>query len=141
MGLGRDNDDKYAVLVVRNFLTIRSLAVVFVMVAPNSPTPPSAHILTSPVCRLKPRRRLPPVTVLPALHQHHQGVEPEEDDDGDDDALEDDPDVDVVVGVRACHLAVVSQLFDRSGWVLEAKGERSPDNKVQQNQKGHNLKN
>ena len=68
-----------------------------------------------------------PVRVLPALHQHHQGVEPEEDDDGDDDALEDNPDVDAV-GAR--HQAVVSQLLNRRRWVLEAKGEGSPHNQV-----------
>ena len=93
-------------------------------------------ILTSPYGRLKPLSRLPPVSVLPTLHQHHQGVEPEEDDDRDDDALEDDPDVDMV---RAGHFAIVSQLLDRCRWVLEAKGVSSPHDKVQQNQKGHNL--
>ena len=70
------------------------------------------------------------VGVLPALHQHHQGVEPEEDDDGNDDSLENDPDVDMV---GACHSSVVSQLLDRRRWVLEAKGEGSPHNKVEQN--------
>ena len=77
-----------------------------------------------------------PVGVLPALHQHHQGVEPEEDDDGNDDALEDDPDVDMF---RASNPSVVSQLLDRCRWVLEAKGVRSPHNQVEQDQKGHNL--
>ena len=43
------------------------------------------------------RRR---VRVLPALHQHHQGVDPEEDDDRDDDLLVDNSDVDATGGVR-----------------------------------------
>ena len=102
------------------------------MVASDDAPYPSV-ILTSPYGRLEPPCRLPPVSVLPALHQHHQGVEPEEDDDRDDDALEDDPDVDVV-GAR--HFAVLSQLLDRCRWVLEAKGEGCPHNKVEQNQKG-----
>ena len=63
-------------------------------------------------------------------------MEPEEDDDWDDDALENDPDVDVL---RARHFAVVSQLLDRRRWVLEAKGEGTPNDKVQQNQEGDNL--
>ena len=121
---------------VQKLLTIRSLAVVVVGVAPDDAPPPS-HVLASPDRRLKPLRLLPPVSVLPALHQHHQGVEPEEDDDGDDDPLEDDPDVDATGGVR--QLSVVSQLLDRRRWVLEAKGEGCPHNKVEQNQKGDNL--
>ena len=108
---------------------------VFIMVASDDAFPPSM-LLTSPDCRLEPRCFLPPVRVLPALHQHHQGVEPEEDDDGDDDALKDDPDVDMA-GAR--HEAVVSQLLDRCRWVLEAKCVRSPHNQVEQDQKGDNL--
>ena len=56
-------------------------------------------------------------------------MEPEEDDDGDDDPLEDDPDVDATGGVR--QLSVVSQLLDCRRWVLETKGVSSPDNKVE----------
>ena len=79
-----------------------------------------------------------PVRVLPALHQHHQGVEPEEDDDGDDDALDRDPDVGpMMAGARDS--SVVSQLLDRRRWVLEAEGEGSPHDKVEQNQEGDNL--
>ena len=106
-----------------------------VRVAPDD-APPPTQVSPSSARRLKPPRPLPPVRVLPALHQHHQRVEPEEDDDGDDDALEDNPDVDAV-GAR--HQAVVSQLLNRRRWVLEAKGEGSPDNQVEQNQKGDNL--
>ena len=110
------------------------MAVVVVVVAPDADhTSPPTHLdstLTSTDRRLEPLRLLPPVSVLPTLHQHHQGVEPEEDDDRDDDALENDPDVDVL-GAR--HFAVVSQLLDRRRWILEAKGEGSPHNKVEQN--------
>ena len=70
------------------------------VLAPAHHAPPAAHLLPSSERRLKPPRLLSPVRVLPALHQYHQGVEPEEDDDRDDDALEDDPDVDFV---GACH--------------------------------------
>ena len=97
---------------------------------------PAARVLPSSGRRLKPPLLRPPVGVLPALHQYQQRVELEEDDDGDDDALEDNPDVDAV-GAR--HQAVVSQLLDRRRWVLEAKGEGTPDDKVQQNQEGDNL--
>ena len=69
--------------------------VVWVLVPPHH-APPAACVLPSSDRRLKPPCLRPPVRVLPALHQYHQGVEPEEDDDGDDDALKDDPDVDVV---------------------------------------------
>ena len=69
--------------------------VVWVLV-PSHNAPPAARVLPSSDRRLKPPLLRPPVGVLPALHQYHQGVEPEEDDDGDDDALKDDPDVDVV---------------------------------------------
>ena len=102
-----------------------------------SPRPPPSCIATSPDRCLIPLRLRPPVRVLPALHQHHQGVEPEEDDDGDDDPLEDDPDVDATGGVR--QLAVVSQLLDCRRWVLETKGVSSPHNQVEEDQKGHNL--
>ena len=57
-------------------------------------------------------------------------MEPEKDDDRNDDALEDDPDVDVV---GAGYSAVVSQLLDRCCRVLEAKCVSSPHNQVQQN--------
>ena len=101
-----------------------------------SPRPPPSCIATSPDRCLIPLRLLPPVRVLPALHQHHQGVEPEEDDDGNDNSLVNDPDVDMV-GAR--HSSVVSQLLDRCRWVLEAKGVSSPNNQVEQDQKGRNL--
>ena len=124
-------------LLFRNYYTIRSLAVVVVGVASDDAPPPS-HVLASPDRRLKPLRLLPPVSVLPALHQHHQGVEPEEDDDGDDDALDRDPDVGpMMAGARDS--SVVSQLLDRRRWVLEAEGEGSPHDKVEQNQEGDNL--
>ena len=105
------------------------MSMVIIVMIPTNHTPPPARILTSPDRCLKPLRLLPPVRVLPALHQHHQGVEPEEDDDGDDDPLEDDPDVDATGGVR--QLSVVSQLPDCRRWVLETKGVSSPDNKVE----------
>ena len=41
--------------------------------------------------RLVERLLLASVAVLPALHQDHQGVEPEEDDHWDQDPLDDDP--------------------------------------------------
>ena len=63
-------------------------------------------------------------------------MEPEEDDDGNDNSLENNPDVDMV-GAR--HSSVVSQLLDRCRWVLEAKGVSSPHNQVEEDQKGHNL--
>ena len=109
---------------------------VWVLVPPHH-APPAACVLPSSDRRLKPPCLRPPVRVLPALHQYHQGVEPEEDDDGDDDPLEDDPDVDVG-GLR--HQSVVSQLPDCRCWVLETKGVSSPDNKVEEDQKGHSLK-
>ena len=65
-------------------------------------------------------------------------MEPEEDDDGDDDPLEDDPDVDATGGAR--HLSVVLKLLDCRRWVLETKGVSSPHNKVEDNQEGHDLK-
>ena len=52
----------------------------------------SAAPLASPlVGRLVHLLLLTPVAVLPALHQHHQGVEPEEDDHWDQDPLQHDP--------------------------------------------------
>ena len=114
-------------ILIQDFCDMRSLAFMVVRVASDDAFPPS-HVLTSPDCCLEPRPLLSSVRVLPALHQHHQGVEPEEDDDGDDDALQDDPDVDMA---RARHEAVVSQLLDRCRWVLEAEGVRPPNNEVQ----------
>ena len=86
-----------AVMVIVRVVMVGKIVMVVmvVMVASDDAFPPSM-LLTSPDRRLEPRCFLPPVRVLPALHQHHQGVEPEEDDDGDDDALQDDPDVDMV---------------------------------------------
>ena len=82
-------------ILIQDFCDMRSLAFMVVRVASDDAFPPS-HVLTSPDCCLEPRPLLSSVRVLPALHQHHQGVEPEEDDNGDDDALQDDPDVDMV---------------------------------------------
>ena len=108
-----------------------------VLVPPHH-APPAACVLPSSDRRLKPPCLRPPVRVLPALHQYHQGVEPEEDDDGDDDALDRDPDVGPMkAGARDS--SVVSQLLDRRRWVLEAEGEGSPHDKVEQNQEGDNL--
>ena len=107
---------------------MRSFAAMVVVMVASDDAFPASHILTSPYCCLEPRGLLSPVSVLPALHQHDQGVEPEEDDDGDDDALEDNPDVDMA---GACHQPVVSQLLDRCRWVLQPEGVSSPNNKVQ----------
>ena len=92
--------------------------------------------MTSSDGRLEPLGLLHPVRVLPALHQHDQGVEPEEDDDGDDDPLQDDPDVGVL---GAGHQPVVSQLLDGCGRVLKTERVRKPHHEVKQNQEGHNL--
>ena len=112
------------------------MSMVIIVMIPTNHTPPPARILTSPDRCLKPLRLLPPVRVLPALHQHDQGVEPEEDDDGDDDPLQDDPDVGVL---GAGQRPVVSQLLDGCCWVLKTERVRKPHHEVEQDQEGHNL--
>ena len=69
------------------------------------------------------------------LQQHNQRVKAEEDFNENDVALEDDPDVDMIV---ARYSAVVSQLLDCCCWILYAEGGRSAHNQVEQGKKGHN---
>ena len=90
---------------------------------------PAAPLASSLVGRLVHLFLLTSVAVLPALHQHDQGVEPEEDDDGDDDPLQDDPDVGVL---RSGHQPVVSQLLDGCCRVLKTERVRKPHHEVEQ---------
>ena len=101
---------------------------------------PAAPLASPLVSRLVHLLLLAPVAVLPALHQHHQGVEPEEDDHWDQDPLQHDPYWGAVLLISVWDRSVILHLLYCCLGFLESKSESTPHCQIEEDEEGDNLR-